>query len=221
MVDQFEPDERRSASKTLILPSVPWGSKPPTDPNHYVAPESPPTDQQVTDRQLARDIADRAIAEIPEDLRQQAYDAYQASQQAGRALNRAHAELAQLSGPAPAGLSVDELGARHVRRGAMVTYIEDLRRQQEAANQACAAILDDLHFQTEHYTGRPILDDVRRTIREMREESARLAAAADHHQIALGNAISAINVYVPTTAPAPVQAVVEPPALPKRKRLFS
>jgi hypothetical protein len=129
MIDSFELYELRSAGRTLVLPNAPWGVKAPTPVDHYVAPESPPTDQQVADRALARDIAAQALATMPPELQQAAYDTYQASQAAARALNEAQRELAQLQAPAPVGMSIDDLGARNVRRVAMATYIEDLKRQ--------------------------------------------------------------------------------------------
>jgi hypothetical protein len=220
MIDAFDLDERASAGKTLVLPNPPWGVKPPTPIDHYVAPESPPSDAQIATRQLARDIADCMLTTMPDELRATATATYQASQEAARALNAAQAEYAQLQATAPAGMSLDELGQRRLRKLSMGDHIEDIRRQQ-AADQACTVALDAARWQTEYETGRAIYLAEQRQIREMREEAQRLLEQADQHQIALGNAMGHIHAWVPTPAPiAPVVEPAQPTVLPKRKRLF-
>jgi hypothetical protein len=81
--------------------------------------------------------------------------------------------------------------------------------------------LDVARFQTEHYSGRAVLDQERARIRAMHDEAIRLEHAANHAQIALSNAISAINTWLPTEPPTPVQSAPAPVVEPtKRKRLF-
>ncbi len=221
-MDAFDLDERASRGKTLVLPNPPWGVKPPTPVDHYVAPEAPPTDQQVSDRVLARQIADDMLVTMPPELRAAAAQAYAASQQAGRALNRAQAEYVALEAPAPAGMSVDELGKRRIRKGAMLEYIEDLKRANAAADHACSVALDAARWDAEYESGRAIYLAEQRQIREMREKAQRLLDQADRHQIALSGAMGLIHSWLPTAQAAPVQPAppAQPAAPPKRRKLF-
>jgi len=218
MSDAFERDERASAGRTLVLPNPPVALKQPMPGDHYVAPESPPSETVLATRALARQIADLMLATMPADLQQAAHDAYVSSQAAGRALNQAHAEYAALDAPPPAGMSVEQLGQRRVRKLGIADHLADLQRQQQAADQACFLALDAARHAAEYATGRTIYTDQQRQIREMREQAAALLEQADRHQIALGDAMGLIHSWLPAAS----GPVIPAPAAPigPRKRLF-
>ncbi len=216
--DAGDRDDRLSKGKTLTLPNPPWGVKQPGPVFHYTGtvPERESTRPIAA---LAAQLSAEMLDTMPEDLRQAAADAYAASQETNAALNMAQAELAAMNGPAPAGLSVDELSARRMRRLGLEDHIAALRSANADANKQAEKALDAARHRIVYYTGRSIHAAARARAHQMREEADRLIEEAGRLDIAALNALSKVNAWVPTEQAAPA---VEPPATPapKRRKLF-
>jgi len=219
--DAGERDDRLSRGKVLDISRIPWGTKPPSDVNHPIAP--------VIERESTRPIgeltaqlATAMLDTMPEDLRAAAAAAYQASQEAAKRLNKAQRELSELSGPTPAGMSVEALGERHIRRAALIPFIEDLRRASEQIGEQTTIALVAARDHVTYHSGRQIHTDARAKAHAMREEADRLIEEAGRLEIATLNALGKVNAWLPTEAPRVAEPQQEQSAAPapKRKRLF-
>lgn len=199
MLDSSDLDEKRSVGKIFVLPNTPWYSsnapaRPRWRPNSTPFPERL---QDSADRDLARELADQMLATMPNDLHAAAAAAYQVSQQAAATLNAVEQEYARLYGSMPTGLSVEERGAWLNRCADLESYIAELRAANAAAGDAYMVALEAARRHVQLYSGCPVYDQEQATIRQIRQEAEQLEQAAAHRQIALSNAISLVNAWLP------------------------
>ena len=211
MPDSFSIDEKRNVGKTLVLPNSPRYNpneppRPQWRPHSTPFPERP---QDITDCDLARELADQMLATMPDDLRAAAVAASQASQQAAAALRAAEQEYADLNDPMPPGLSDEQRSARRNRRASLESDIVELRAANAAAGDACMVALEAARRHVLLYSGCPVYDQEQCQIREMRAEAERLERAAGERQMALSKAITLVNVWLPVESialPNPYQS---------------
>jgi hypothetical protein len=199
MLDSSDLDEKRSVGKIFVLPNRPWYN-PNAPPRPRWRPDSTPFPKRLqdsADRDLARELADQMLATMPSDLHAAAAAAYQASQQAAAALNAVEQEYACLHGSMPTGLSVEERGAWLNRCVDLESCVAELRAANAAAGDAYMVALEAARRHVQLYSGCPVYDQEQAIIRQIREEAEQLEQAAMHRQIALSNAISLVNAWLP------------------------
>ncbi len=215
--------ENEGAGKTLVLPNPPW-----YDPTRPPAPRWRPT-SSTPERESTRPIAEltqqlsaEMLATMPIELADAARAAYAASIDAGRRLNKAQRELSELAGPAPAGLTVEQRSERHMRRIGLVSYIEELRQENERLGEQATTALDAARSHVQYYSGRQIHTDARARAHAMRDEASRLEEEAGRLEIATMNALGKVQAWLPTEAPPAVEPTLPQPApqAPKRRGLF-
>jgi hypothetical protein len=199
MLDSLSRDEKRNVGKILVLPNSPR-----YNPNGQLRPQRrpdvtpfPEALQDITNRDLGRELAELMLATMPDELRAAAVVAYHSSQQAAAALNAASQEYASLSAPMTTALSGEQRSALLTRRAALESYITELRAVNAAAGDAYLVALEAARRHVQLYSGGLVYDHEQRQVREMRAEAERLEQAAEERERALSQAIALVNVWVP------------------------
>jgi hypothetical protein len=180
---------------TFRLPEPPWGTQ---ERQKLPRPApTPPREQDIADRDAARDLAARVLATMPDAIRQEAEQAYQASVARGVQINAIEAELRDLASPAPRGASIEERGRRALRQAGLESLLADVRDQGAAIEARVTAALTRARAYVQQVSGLTIIDAERQRLFDMQEQADQLAHDAAHGRIALASAKDRINAWLP------------------------
>jgi hypothetical protein len=226
----FDADERASKGQTLVIRS-PFRPKEPTPIDHYVPPESPPTERQVTRRYLAREIAERVVVQFDPARVESVCQLATAQQAAQQTVNDARARLVALSATPLADTDLDTLVHQEGQRAVLERQIPILEARANAANDALGTAVSEARSDLESLAFKTVLHEVSNQLHSIDDQIEKLSAQRDDLEQAARDARSLLNTWgstgyhppvvaigpsIPAAAPAPVAA----PVAPVKKRLF-
>jgi hypothetical protein len=225
MVDSFELDEKRSAGKVLEIRS-PFLPKQPV-----VYDDTPGPDPMLEWKQAsihqARDLAEQVVSQLDPARVETVCQLETARREANQALNDARARLATLSAGMPADADLDQLTQFEGQRAALVRHIPTLEARAKAANDALGVAIQETRSDLETLAYNTTFKVAQRELHAIETQIEGLQQRAANLERALHNARALVltwgsEAYHPPVQAAPAAAPApEPPATPKRKRLFS